>query len=143
VVAGLGRRRGVAEIHGVRLMGWPAYALHRAYHLWAMPTAERKARIVLDWVGSALLGRDPVATGAVVPAPRRGDGPTEVAVETPAPVMPVVRSDDYDQPTLREPHPTLPTPGGWTMAARPDHAMTGEQPALTWIRPGRPDFLQR
>ncbi|MDT7744064.1 MAG: hypothetical protein QOE59_3142 [Actinomycetota bacterium] len=151
VVAGLGRRRGVAEIRGLRLMGWPAYALHRAYHLWAMPTAERKARIVLDWVGSALLGRDPVATGAVVPAPRRGDAEAEAAVPepapaaapAPAPARPIVRSDDYDQPTLREPHPSLPTPGGWTMAARPDHAMTGEQPALTWIRPGRPDFLQR
>jgi NADH:quinone reductase (non-electrogenic) len=140
-------------------MGWPAYALHRAYHLWAMPTAERKARIVLDWVASALLGRDPVATGAVVPAPRRGDA--EPAVPEPAsPVRkvpfqtldvgrsavtpaPVVRSDDYDQPTLREPHPSLPTPGGWTMAARPDHALTGEQSALTWVRPGRHDFLQR
>jgi NADH dehydrogenase len=146
VVAGLGRRRGVAEIRGVRLMGWPAYALHRAYHLWAMPTAERKARILLDWVASALLGRDPVATGAVVPAPRRGDGPAEVAVETPAPaapVTPVVRSDDYDQPTLREPHPSFPTPTGWTMAARPDHSVTGAQPALTWIRPGRHDFLER
>jgi NADH dehydrogenase len=143
VVAGLGRRRGVAEIRGVRLMGWPAYALHRAYHLWAMPTAERKARIVLDWVGSALLGRDPVAVGAVVPAPRRGDGPAEVAVPEPASAAPVVRSDDYDQPTLREPHPSFPTPTGWTMAARPDHSVTGAQPALTWIRPGRHDFLER
>ena len=155
VVAGLGRRRGVAEIRGLRLMGWPAYALHRAYHLWAMPTGERKARIVLDWVASALLGRDPVATGAVAPAPRRGDAEPAVpdvrkvslqtlddgrsAFTTPPPV----RSDDYDQPTLREPHPSLPIPGGWTMAARPDHAVTGEQPALTWIRPGRHDFHQR
>jgi NADH:ubiquinone reductase (H+-translocating) len=149
VVAGLGRRRGVAEIRGVRLMGWPAYALHRAYHLWAMPTAERKARIVLDWVGSALLGRDPVATGAVVAAPRRGDAepavpdPTPASHPVPAPSTPFVRSNDYDQPTLREPHPSLPTSGGWTMAARPDHAVTRDQPALTWIRPGRHDFLQR
>jgi NADH dehydrogenase len=155
VVAGLGRRRGVAEIRGLRLMGWPAYALHRAYHLWAMPTAERKARIVLDWVASALLGRDPVATGAVAPAPVRGDA--EVAVPDVRKVSlqtldvgksaltppPVVRSDDYDQPTLREPHPSFPTPGGWTMAGRPDHAVTGDRPALTWIRPGRQDFLQR
>ncbi|MDN5915092.1 MAG: FAD-dependent oxidoreductase [Pseudonocardia sp.] len=79
VLAGLGRRRGVAEIRGRRLLGWPAYAMHRAYHLWAMPTAERKARIVLDWVGSALLGRDPVAPGAVVPAPRQGDDGIEAS----------------------------------------------------------------
>ena len=137
VVAGLGRRRGVAEIRGLRLMGWPAYALHRAYHLWAMPTAERKARIVLDWVGSALLGRDPVAAGAVVPAPRRGDAggrgrpgiggaavPTSRGPESPTVPgtgVPVtrrpgrprrLRSGDVDQPTLREPHPSLPTPRG-------------------------------
>jgi hypothetical protein len=53
-----------------------------------------------------------------------------------------VRSDDYDQPTLREPHPSLPIPGGWTMAARPDHAVTGGRPALTWVRPERHDVLE-
>ncbi len=153
-------------------MGWPAYALHRAYHLWAMPTAERKARIVLDWVGSALLGRDPVAAGAVVPAPRRGDADAEVgsgiggaAVPTPevresagapaagVPVTAVPAAAapcagvDVDQPTLREPHPSFPTyvppvPAS-TTGARPDRAITGDQPALTWIRPGRHDFLER
>ena len=176
VVAGLGRRRGVAEIRGLRLMGWPAYALHRAYHLWAMPTAERKARIVLDWVGSALLGRDPVAAGAVVPAPRRGDADAErrlrgrrsgvvvaaatdvrrseaaagaprvagvpvTAVPSAAPCAGV----DVDQPTLREPHPSFPTYAAGaasTTGARPDRAITGDQPALTWIRPGRHDFLR-
>jgi NADH dehydrogenase len=135
-------------------MGWPAYALHRAYHLWAMPTAERKARIVLDWVGSALLGRDPVATGAVVPAPRRGDGEEhvsdvrEVPLSACSPSLDVRESAltpapaEFDQPTLREPHPSLPIPGGWTMAARPDHAVTGGRPALTWVRPERHDVLE-
>jgi NADH:ubiquinone reductase (H+-translocating) len=173
VVAGLGRRRGVAEIRGMRLMGWPAYALHRAYHLWAMPTAERKARIVLDWVGSALLGRDPVAAGAVAPAPRRGDA--DVDVSGGASLTPDVREPassaedtviavrtavaavgvpavgvDVDQPTLREPHPSFPWAALSAPAvpapaaeARPDRAITGDQPALTWIRPGRHDFLER
>jgi NADH:ubiquinone reductase (H+-translocating) len=173
VVAGLGRRRGVAEIRGLRLMGWPAYALHRAYHLWAMPTAERKARIVLDWVASALLGRDPVATGAVVPAPRRGDddveavpaaapavpapgvpaapAPANPAPANPAPADPApvaapvpafVRSDDHDQPTLREPHPSLGARVG-SPTPRADGTVTGDQPALTWISPGRHDFRSR
>ncbi|HEY2224973.1 NAD(P)/FAD-dependent oxidoreductase [Actinomycetospora sp.] len=176
VVAGLGRRRGVAEIRGLRLMGWPAYVLHRAYHLWAMPTAERKARIVLDWVGSALLGRDPVAAGAVVPAPRRGDADVDVPVGVAAGVSdaatqtsdvrnstssvapsvaapavwgaaPARVTVEVDQPTLREPHPSFPSAVGSAPAvpagARPDHAITGDQPALTWIRPGRHDFLER
>jgi NADH:ubiquinone reductase (H+-translocating) len=177
VVAGLGRRRGVAEIRGLRLMGWPAYALHRAYHLWAMPTSERKARIVLDWLGAALLGRDPVATGAVVPSPRRGDDDVEVpevpeatevpeaapdvrndsfqtlkvrnsaftdTAAAPAPGTPV-RSDDYDQPTLREPHPSFPTRLGPATGGVPTtgRTVTGEQPALTWISTGRHDFSDR
>jgi NADH:ubiquinone reductase (H+-translocating) len=162
VVAGLGRRRGVAEIRGLRLMGWPAYALHRAYHLWAMPTAERKARILLDWLAAALLGRDPVAAGAVAPAPRRGDDDVAVAADagpgvggvgavsgvapqtldvresTPSHPAPV-RSDDHDRPTLRELHPSLPTRVG-SRAPRPDGAVTGDQPALTWISTGRHDL---
>ncbi|MFC5062424.1 NAD(P)/FAD-dependent oxidoreductase [Actinomycetospora atypica] len=164
VVAGLGRRRGVAEIRGVRLMGWPAYALHRAYHMWAMPTAERKARILLDWVAAALLGRDPVATGAVVPSPRRGDADPGVSDGTPqtsdvreaprptAPDRPVTGPVDLaaiDGPTLREPHPSFPLlrephPSGAARlgvpsAARVDGPVTGDQPALSWITRGRHD----
>ena len=163
VVAGLGRRRGVAEIRGVRIMGWPAYALHRAYHLWAMPTAERKARILLDWVAAALLGRDPVATGAVVPSPRRGDADpgvsggtpqTSSVREAPRPTAPeraaAVDLAAIDGPTLREPHPSFPPlrepyPSGATRvgvpsAARIDAPVTGDQPALSWITRGRHDL---
>ncbi|MEJ2871691.1 FAD-dependent oxidoreductase [Actinomycetospora sp. OC33-EN08] len=161
VVAGLGRRRGVAEIRGVRIMGWPAYALHRAYHLWAMPTAERKARIVLDWFAAAVLGRDPVATGAVVPSPRRGDGDPEVAASAPAeqherheqteqPVAPaprtVVDPAVIDGPTLREPHPSFPSltftrPGRVGVpSGRRTGPATGDQPALSQLSTGRHDF---
>ena len=163
VVAGLGRRRGVAEIRGVRLMGWPAYALHRAYHLWAMPTAERKARILLDWVAAALLGRDPVATGAVVPSPTRGDADPGVSGGTPqtSDVRDAPRSTAPDRtvavdlaaidgPTLREPHPSFPLlrepyPSGATRigvpsATRIDGPVTGDQPALSWIARGRHDL---
>jgi hypothetical protein len=50
-----------------------------------------------------------------------------------------VRSDDHDRPTLREPHPSLPTRVG-SRAPRPDGAVTGDQPALTWISTGRHDL---
>ncbi|GAA4831085.1 hypothetical protein GCM10023201_18800 [Actinomycetospora corticicola] len=146
VVAGLGRRRGVAEIRGVRLMGWPAYALHRAYHLWAMPTAERKARIVLDWVAAAVLGRDPVATGAVAPSPRRGDGdpdvapaPTTGAIPTAGPVR-AVDPAVVDGPTLREPHPSAAVPVRVGAEDRMRAPATGDQPALTWLSTGRHGF---
>ncbi|WP_433798388.1 NAD(P)/FAD-dependent oxidoreductase [Actinomycetospora sp. CA-084318] len=153
VVAGLGRRRGVAEIRGVRLMGWPAYALHRAYHLWAMPTAERRARIVLDWIAAAVLGRDPVAAGAVAPSPRRGDAdPAVPAVPAagPAPAAPsagpapagrtVVDPAVIDGPTLREPHPSLPTAVRAGAPAAGRAPATGDQPAITWLSRGRHDF---
>ena len=48
---------------------------------------------------------------------------------------------DVDQPTLREPHPSFPMVAPGSTWARPDRAITGDQPALTWIRPGRHDFL--
>ncbi|GAA4891102.1 NAD(P)/FAD-dependent oxidoreductase [Actinomycetospora straminea] len=79
-VAGLGRRRGAAQIGPLRVTGWPAFALHRAYHLWAVPTADRTVRIALDWVVSGLLGRDLVAVGRRDAAPLPDtDAPPTVA----------------------------------------------------------------
>ena len=138
VLAGLGRRRGVAEIRGLRLLGWPAYAVHRAYHLWAMPTAERKARIVLDWIGAALLGRDPVAPGAVVVAPRQGDDGVEApagAATRPSaePSVSAARSTPRGAPQLRDVRE--PTPP----AAAPGRVIAGDEPALTRIDHGGDD----
>ena len=62
-VASLGRHRGVASVYGVKLTGWPAWAMHRAYHASRMPTANRKARIVLDWALAAVFRRELVALG--------------------------------------------------------------------------------
>lgn len=62
-VAALGLHQGVAEIYGLRLKGWPAWALHRAYHLANMPTANRKGRILADWVLDVPFRRQVVALG--------------------------------------------------------------------------------
>ena len=93
-VAGLGRRRGAAQIGRLRFTGWPAFLLHRAYHLWAMPTADRTVRIGLDWLVSGLLGRDLVALGRrdAAPVPEAPAPPTvaprvdesEIGVQTPS-----------------------------------------------------------
>jgi NADH:ubiquinone reductase (H+-translocating) len=62
-VAALGLHQGVAEVYGVRLKGWPAWALHRAYHLANMPTLNRKGRILADWVLDVPFRRQVVAIG--------------------------------------------------------------------------------
>ena len=62
-VASLGLHQGVAQIYGLKLRGWPAWVLHRAYHLMTMPTAHRKTRIAADWLISLPFRRQVVATG--------------------------------------------------------------------------------
>lgn len=67
VVASLGMNKGVAEFMGgkIKLHGWPAWMAHRAYHVYAMPTTNRKAHILAGWLQQALLGRETVSLGSV------------------------------------------------------------------------------
>ena len=62
-VASLGLGKGVASIYGVKVKGFPAWLMHRGYHLMAVPTFNRKFRVLLDWVGQAAYRRDMVALG--------------------------------------------------------------------------------
>jgi NADH dehydrogenase len=62
-VASLGLHQGVAQIYGVKVRGFPAWALHRAYHLATMPTLQRKVRIAADWLIALPFKRQIVATG--------------------------------------------------------------------------------
>jgi NADH dehydrogenase len=62
-VASLGLGKGVADIMGVKLKGWPAWFMHRTYHMWAMPTLSRKFRIVTDWTAALFFRREMVALG--------------------------------------------------------------------------------
>ncbi|MFI2791175.1 NAD(P)/FAD-dependent oxidoreductase, partial [Kitasatospora sp. NPDC018614] len=43
-VASLGLHKGVAQVYGRKLKGYPAWFMHRAYHLSRVPTVNRKAR---------------------------------------------------------------------------------------------------
>ncbi len=61
----LGRYRGVASVLGVHLRGFPAWWLHRTYHLLAMPTAGRRVRIALDWTIALLFPRDTTSLGSL------------------------------------------------------------------------------
>ena len=60
-VAGLGLWHGVMQSGGLALRGPLAWLAHRGYHGLAMPTWERKWRVLGDWVAGFLLRRDIVA----------------------------------------------------------------------------------
>ena len=59
-VAGLGLYTGVFQSNKLAFKGLIAWFMHRGYHGLAMPTWERKIRVIGNWVLNFLLGRDPV-----------------------------------------------------------------------------------
>jgi len=64
-VASLGLHRGVADVYGVKLRGWPAWFMHRAYHLSRLPTFNRKARVLADWALAMFFEREIVSLGSL------------------------------------------------------------------------------
>src|SRR5918999_3682556 len=57
-VATLGRYRGIADILGVRLRGFPGWFVTRTYHLYQLPLFSRKLRVVTDWTIALFFRRD-------------------------------------------------------------------------------------
>jgi NADH:ubiquinone reductase (H+-translocating) len=64
-VATLGRYKGIADVLGVRLRGFPGWFVTRSYHLYQLPLLSRKLRVVVDWTTSLLFRRDVVELGAL------------------------------------------------------------------------------
>ena len=64
-VAGLGVGSGVFQSGKIAIKGLPAWFAHRGYHGLAMPSWERKLRVVWGWVNNFFLGRDIVSLAAV------------------------------------------------------------------------------
>ncbi|MDM7856415.1 NAD(P)/FAD-dependent oxidoreductase [Cellulomonas alba] len=64
-VATLGRHHGVFQYHRLVITGWPAWVMHRGYHVLAVPTWERKVRVALVWASTGLFGRDIVSLTGV------------------------------------------------------------------------------
>jgi len=62
-VASLGLYRGVAEVYGVKLRGFPAWFMHRTYHVSRMPTLNRKVRVIADWTAALFFRREVVSLG--------------------------------------------------------------------------------
>src|ERR671925_542199 len=64
-VCSLGHYKGVAQIWGVKVKGFPAWFAHRTYHLYAMPTLTRRAKIAADWTVALLFPRDLAQLGSL------------------------------------------------------------------------------
>ncbi|WP_019814277.1 NAD(P)/FAD-dependent oxidoreductase [Saccharomonospora saliphila] len=64
-VASLGLHKGVADAMKLKIKGFPAWLFHRAYHVKAMPTFNRKVRIMLDWMQGGLFRREVVSLGQI------------------------------------------------------------------------------
>jgi NADH dehydrogenase len=63
-IATLGMGRGAFQSGRIGFTGFFAWLIHRAYHLYAVPTWERKARVLAGWLASARFGRDIVSVDA-------------------------------------------------------------------------------
>ena len=57
-VASLGLYKGVAQVYGVKLKGFPAWFMHRTYHMSRVPTTARKAQVLIDWTQAFFFQRE-------------------------------------------------------------------------------------
>ncbi|GAA3766805.1 NAD(P)/FAD-dependent oxidoreductase [Streptomyces chiangmaiensis] len=64
-VASLGLHKGVAHVYGRKLKGYPAWFMHRVYHLSRVPTFNRKARVLAEWALAGLFKREIVSLGSL------------------------------------------------------------------------------
>jgi NADH:ubiquinone reductase (H+-translocating) len=64
-VATLGRYKGIAEVMGLPLRGFPGWFVTRSYHLLQLPLVSRKLRVVADWSVALLFRRDIAELGGL------------------------------------------------------------------------------
>lgn len=64
-VASLGLHKGVADVYNIKLKGFLAWAAHRGYHVAKVPTFNRKARVVADWLLGGLFRREVISMGQI------------------------------------------------------------------------------
>jgi NADH dehydrogenase len=53
----------VSQVYGIKLRGFPAWFLHRTYHMTRIPTLNRKIRVLADWTLALFLRREAVSMG--------------------------------------------------------------------------------
>jgi len=71
-VATLGRYKGIAQIPGALLRGFPGWFVTRTYHLYQLPLLTRKLRVVTDWTTALFFRRD-IAELGMLGHPQRLD----------------------------------------------------------------------
>ena len=64
-VATLGRYKGIADVVGLRFRGFLGWFITRSYHLYQLPLAQRRTRVVVDWSVSLLFRRDLAELGSL------------------------------------------------------------------------------
>jgi len=64
-IATLGLGTGIFQYRGIVIKGLPAWLMHRGYHVLAVPTWDRKVRVLSIWVASFFYGRDIVSLASV------------------------------------------------------------------------------
>ena len=64
VVATLGVGHGVFQSGNIGITGLPAWIIHRVYHVLAIPTWERKIRVLAVWLTALVFGRDIASLGS-------------------------------------------------------------------------------
>jgi NADH dehydrogenase len=65
VVATLGLGSGIFEYKRLVVRGRLGWLMHRGYHVLAIPTWERKVRVLAVWLTAGLFGRDVVSLASV------------------------------------------------------------------------------
>ena len=69
-VATLGRRKGIAEVMGLKFRGFLGWFITRTYHLYQLPLPSRKLRVVTDWTVALFFKRD-IAELSMLGHPKR------------------------------------------------------------------------
>jgi NADH dehydrogenase len=69
-VATLGRRKGIAEVMGLKFRGFLGWWITRTYHLYQLPLLSRKLRVVTDWTVALFFKRD-IAELSMLGHPKR------------------------------------------------------------------------
>ena len=64
-VATLGRYKGIAQVPGLLLRGFPGWFVTRTYHLYQLPLVTRKLRVVVDWTTALFFRRDIAELGTL------------------------------------------------------------------------------
>lgn len=118
-VAGLGPWLGSFRMQDIQLDGVLPWLAHRGYHGLAMPTIERKVRVVSDWLNEFILGRDFVSISAMAhpkrsferfasrPKPKQAEEAPKA--EAPAADAPKADAPKADAPAAK-PAPAKPAP---------------------------------